>query len=1097
MCRAMCMSLCSLLFLLLDTGCSPDDSQRAGGSLWARQEAEAESQDLAVSFGEVFAKEPVSREIRLINRGRASLSLDSMVSESGSRVLFGGVPNAEHPFAIELPAGAIVEPGAEVPATVRFSLALAPAAPGNATEYSAVVRLVASGALAGEDSVRLTLRANLVPCPKMLPASLDFGPVLVGREKVLSLLFFNPAPRPVELRSPFSWGDPSPQFAISSPLPMTVPAEGSLELEVAFGPDGVGSFQAEAPLQVGDWCPEARIALEGVGVDKLVQWAPSQLDCGFVPVGKSATATITFSTVASEPVWLSWPHLLAEDGAAAGDFALSAEEWAEGFEINPAQTVTKTVICSPSTLGPRRARLAFGLSLADQPFGTVQISASGGGPEIAVEPQSLSFGRIAIVDGVGLSTRRRLEISNTGQAAEGEVRATALRLGTERPDGSYGPPYYRVEAEPPTLADELQVELPNGFPDSNSILRGFSINFDVRFSPRSPGAKSATLVLLSNDRQQPETRVPLSGEAIDMAACDYRALNPALEFGIVHATSPRARSLVLENVGRADCLFSNPRIEGSEDFSLEGPFDSKLVAPGQKLRIPIRFAPKIPPGDLLIQLAARLELDVSSPAAPALSADLHGAVGPACFAFHPAREDFGVLRPGEASDEVLPALVNACLEDLTVTSIALDAPEGGFRLRLLEPIPAGGLNVLTHSFDNTEHTTRLFEVGFAPTELERFEASIIVDLLRAGQPLRYLLPLRGRVDQSQAREVSFRQRGGDPVDILFYADYSPIDFSPLPQVLVSLLERSGNDFHLGVLGRDDDCLNLGHQHPECHRTDGTLFRNTLSPEPYLVPSTVNLVEHLADKLNRPTYGGFEYPVNLNSDHGPELAVWLALTPPLSEGANAGFRRPEARLSLVIWDLSPSLIFYITDPIPSPPPSVCPFAPYHYQCGWYPSGPRNAGEAVASLIELAGFPYLGKATISYSTPSPPEYPPGQIAWLFPLFHLIADAFDGAVSYAPYAPDDMEDNPLNFETYFRKVGEHLGESASGLRLRFPLPEVPDLSAGPITVLVDGAPVAPLDASDNRVWSYDAEENSVRFEIGTTPLPGSLVVVRFFAE
>ncbi|MGA9524049.1 MAG: hypothetical protein WBV82_21490, partial [Myxococcaceae bacterium] len=56
------------------------------------------------------------------------------------------------------------------------------------------------------------------------------------------------------------------------------------------------------------------------------------------------------------------------------------------------------------------------------------------------------------------------------------------------------------------------------------------------------------------------------------------------------------------------------------------------------------------------------------------------------------------------------------------------------------------------------------------------------------------------------------------------------------------------------------------------------------------------------------------------------------------------------------------------------------------------------------------------------------------------------------------------------------------------------VPDLSGGPIKVVINGTPIPAVDNRGANVWVYDSVSNSVNFEPMYVPEPGQTMTIEY---
>ncbi|MGC4118400.1 MAG: hypothetical protein QM765_28375 [Myxococcales bacterium] len=273
--------------------------------------------------------------------------------------------------------------------------------------------------------------------------------------------------------------------------------------------------------------------------------------------------------------------------------------------------------------------------------------------------------------------------------------------------------------------------------------------------------------------------------------------------------------------------------------------------------------------------------------------------------------------------------------------------------------------------------------------------------------------------------------------------------------------QAGSDFQIGVLHQ---CI-----FPDCQ---GGLSRSPADPDRILRPTTIGLEEQLVLRLagDYPPPRGF-YPQYY-------LYAWLTLTPPLLTGPNAGFARPDTRF-VFVW-ISPFMDTYVIEPRESPPE-----ASPHAEIGQLAKfmSTVSGGTPKLSSVFLTTLRNVVDAPPYYCRSNPTPF--AHIAVPPRIFSAAtADSYTGEV-----CPAD--------ESEFDEIVERMAEVTSGLHTHFALPTQPDFGAGPIEVVIDGAPTPALNAQGEIVWEYQSGANAVHFPVAKTPRPGQKVLLRYHAQ
>jgi hypothetical protein len=192
--------------------------------------------------------------------------------------------------------------------------------------------------------------------------------------------------------------------------------------------------------------------------------------------------------------------------------------------------------------------------------------------------------------------------------------------------------------------------------------------FEVRFAPTSPGAKSATLTLPSDDTVNPSVSLLVSGTAGQASAAAIIA--DAGGFGSVCRASFRDLMLTIDNTGACPLTVTNVT-SSSPDFQTPHVVSYPLsVAPGTSVALPVRFAPTSPGSK-----SGTISVATSDPAHPTLVMPVNGTGGQPTIATVVADTgNVGRVCRGAFRDTTV-TIANSGTCPLTITNIASSSPE--------------------------------------------------------------------------------------------------------------------------------------------------------------------------------------------------------------------------------------------------------------------------------------------------------------------------------------------------------------------------------------------------------------------------------------
>jgi hypothetical protein len=440
------------------------------------------------------------------------------------------------------------------------------------TKQRAEVRLVAEG-----------LRYGLA----VTPSPLDLGTVAAGEEVARAITVANRLERPLTVLAPdhlegrliFLAVEGEGQLRVEEPVDAEarIPAGGAvleagaaLRLTVRYrapavplGDGGRGTLRLAG---CGDPSCAQAVPVAAHTDNDALRCAPEAVDFGVVYPGQDSLREVVCESRAPVPLWVRSAALAPGD-----DPALSVGE-PSARVLGPGESLRVVARFAPTadTVG-RRATGRFTL-LAQDPVGggvaraEVALSGQAGGARLAVHPDPLDFGEVAL----GTTRGDLLWLENVGYDLLVVSRVLPDVLGT----GAFA-----ADTAPLTL------------------LPGEQASLQVRYTPRRVGTERSQIRFTSNDAAEPQQDVDLVGNGLDLPPCRY-GLEPAeVSFGAVYVGQSAAQRLVVRNVDRGDCLVRDVRVEPAAGtnpgvFTLSSPVpDPRVLSPGEALDLGLEFRP--------------------------------------------------------------------------------------------------------------------------------------------------------------------------------------------------------------------------------------------------------------------------------------------------------------------------------------------------------------------------------------------------------------------------------------------------------------------------------------------------------------------------
>jgi|GEM_PF-898652 len=339
-------------------------------------------------------------------------------------------------------------------------------------------------------------------------------------------------------------------FAGSSiKTPMTVPAGGNVVVDVSFSPKTSGNFFGAVTVSSDDPnAPSESVALDGTGttqaIGKLIA-TPAALNFNNVKQGSTASAVTTLKNVGSANVTLSRINLSGSGFSTSGI--------ATPVLVVPGESLTLTVRYSPTS-----NRTSSGeISLVSAQGGVTSVSVSGtvAQSSLNLSPASINFGNAV----TGVANSQTVQIANPGTVPVTIAAANISGAGFS------------------TSGLTLPV----------TLSAGKTATFNVQFNPKSAGASSGGLTLVSDASNSPSSMV-LSGAGV--APGLSLTVNPLnVNFGNVSVGSTASRIVTLTNTGNSNVMISRAALTGA-NLSLSGGA-AVTLSPSQSITLTVQYSP--------------------------------------------------------------------------------------------------------------------------------------------------------------------------------------------------------------------------------------------------------------------------------------------------------------------------------------------------------------------------------------------------------------------------------------------------------------------------------------------------------------------------
>jgi Abnormal spindle-like microcephaly-assoc'd, ASPM-SPD-2-Hydin/HYDIN/CFA65/VesB-like, Ig-like domain/K319L-like, PKD domain len=477
---------------------------------------------------------------------------------------------------------------------------------------------------------------------------------------------------------------------IKKPAQSTAVLDNATIVNPTFTADKQGEYVAQLIVSDGQQhkSEPATVLIKGMAPE--VDTQPAAWDFGAQRVNTtSGSKTIAITNTGTDSLVIS---SLTLTGAQSADFHFTSASLPQ--TVAPGGSTSVNVTFTPKNSGARSATLEIADNAAGSPH-KVALTGTGTAPEFSASPSPLLFGGI----NVGASGSGTLLINNTGTAP---LNVSVLSL-TGADSG-----YFSI--------DPVQLPL--------AIQAGGSASLHLKFTPTTPGARQATLVITADDSGSPHS-ISLSGTGTQPVL----GVSPAsITFSAQQvSTTSSPMNLTINNTGDGNLVISSLALTGANasDFSKSASALPITVPPGQNTVVSLTFSPTV-----IGTRVASLTITDTATGSPHNVA-LSGTGTAPAFGIAPASVTFANQLVGVQSAPTTVTITNTGTADLKISALSLTGNSpGDFGFT-----PASALPVTVTAGNSTT-----IAVTFTPSSVGARSASLsITD--NAGGP--HSVPLSG------------------------------------------------------------------------------------------------------------------------------------------------------------------------------------------------------------------------------------------------------------------------------------------------------------------------------------------------------------------
>jgi hypothetical protein len=380
------------------------------------------------------------------------------ISNTGTVALTGTVvraPGTSAEYAVA-PASFNVVAGGNQVVTVTYT-------PADATTDNGSLTVSSNDTATPTTSVTISGAGMTVPAPAiaLTPATLSFGPVVLGSSATLTAQVGNAGTATLNVTGIALCSGSSPEFSWSPSAPLSIAPGQSATLTVRYQPTAAGTDSGCLAIASNDAAsPVVNLGVGGTGVAEAVPavvLSPASLDFGTVTVGSSASRTASIQNTGTGPLTVNGISLCA---GSSPEFSWSPSA---PLTVATGQSAALTVTYKPAGDGTDSGCIALATNDPANPTVNLQVTGAGSQPPVPSVDADLDIDEFEVPRQVDVSGSTsivaKLEVKNrsnvvgigtatlVGTLGKVEVYRQTINLQVKaREDGKYRFPPYAVAA---------------------------------------------------------------------------------------------------------------------------------------------------------------------------------------------------------------------------------------------------------------------------------------------------------------------------------------------------------------------------------------------------------------------------------------------------------------------------------------------------------------------------------------------------------------------------------------------------------------------------------------------------------------------------
>ncbi|AKU91555.1 hypothetical protein AKJ08_1942 [Vulgatibacter incomptus] len=504
-----------------------------------------------IDFGQVFVGTEASKLVTLSNTGRSQVQVRASDFPSGYDMR---------------PSELSLAPGGRAEVKIAFF-------PLREEPFDGQLKISLSNAK--NELITLDLKGEGVKRVVEVVEVLDFGTIKLGDTKTLPLDLTNLVEKSVNLTLSITGGSDRTAFRVDDGA-VELPGGATRAIDVSFTPANRGPHAASLLLRPCASCQDVRVQLVGSGGATMLRPSPSVVSFGTVTPNESKTNYFGIQNVGDFPATVTSVFLVpdpdrdpAHQDAPPTEFSVAT--LAVPFVVQSSETVQVPISFKAEAQAEPRKFAKIQVMGPDGLYFEVPVDGKSGGIEVEADPGTVDFGR----QPKNFAAKKTFILQNIGESVAIELYPPSepANYTVAAVDGTSAP-WHLNSQNANTMAFEVTFK--------GSELQEYPAELD--FPIYVNGAMSA---------EQPYVTVHLMANVVELPPCDLDISPSSLRFGAV--TVGRGVQLPIEvtNQGTTECLVWNFAVESENRvFAAPGlPNGSKILAPGEKISVGIRYQP--------------------------------------------------------------------------------------------------------------------------------------------------------------------------------------------------------------------------------------------------------------------------------------------------------------------------------------------------------------------------------------------------------------------------------------------------------------------------------------------------------------------------